>query len=73
MPRDPRAADVLRDKARRAATATETGVALFGKLVVAYYPRCQRYAWFMDGQPVNKRDAIQWLTSPSNTKILETS
>ena len=68
MARDPRAADILREKARLAAADGETtGKAAFGPLAVDFYPLCGRYAWFLGGQPVNKRDAIRWLTSPSST------
>jgi hypothetical protein len=62
--RDPRAADILRDKAKAASQGDVTGVAMFGPLVVAFYPLCERFAWFLDGQPINKRDAMTWLVKP---------
>lgn len=66
--RDPRAADILRAKAKAASQGDVTGVAMLGPLLVAFYPLCERFAWFLDGQPVNKKDAVQWLISPSDTK-----
>ena len=41
--------DTLRDRARARATDDRTGASNLGRVIVAYYPRCNRFAWWVDG------------------------
>jgi hypothetical protein len=41
--------NMLRDRARARATADRTGASNSGRIIVAYYPRCARYGWWVDG------------------------
>lgn len=68
--RDPKISNILRFMAKHKATGTETGVCNFGRVSVAYYPVCGRYTWFMDGDPITKKAAVEWLTSPRGTAEL---
>ncbi len=40
--------DMLRTVARRRATGGRTGSKRYGRITVAYYPQCRRYAWWVD-------------------------
>jgi hypothetical protein len=63
--RDPKISDILRFMAKSKARGDETGWCEFGRVAVAYYPRCGRYTWFMDGDPITKKEAVKWLVSPN--------
>jgi len=38
-----------------------TGKAARGNVVCAYYPACKRFAWYVDGNPATKKQAMDLL------------
>ena len=69
--RNPRIADILRDRAKKNATKTDTGTAGFDRVTVAYYPVSERCTWFLDGEPVSKKEAVDWLVRPAQEKTID--
>ena len=53
--------DMLRAMARRRATGGKTGSKSYGRITVAYYPVCRRYAWWVDEDRANMSAAADVL------------
>jgi hypothetical protein len=51
----------LQETAKGRAKNGATGTAACGKIAVAWYPGCQRFAWFDENGAITKRLAIKLL------------
>lgn len=60
----------LQEAAKRKAVAGKTGTAFWGEVVVAWYPGCQRFAWFDGRTAITKRTAIKLLEANDIVKQL---
>jgi hypothetical protein len=70
MLNDPPIVTQLEQQAKANASGNHTGIASdgYGHIFVRYYPACGRFAWFGEYGPLNKREAVGFLTSLNSGK-----